>query len=290
MKIAYAGIDLLYPALEALVNMECELIGIYTCRTDNVTEFNVRVSRLAGERNIPCSFERIGPQEIEELKRKGCELFVCAGYYYKIPVDRKLRMVNIHPSFLPAGRGAWPMAVSILRRRREGGVTLHKMTERFDEGDILLQEAFPLVAMETHETYMEKVYERLPAMLKKLIAQTEELWTHARPQAAGEYWKTPGPDDYTVTSEMSVEEADLILRAFYGYECIYRRMDTKKEQDLVMIRGRAVKRESRPDEILRLQDGVIEAAYVRQLEATGKENDRQIKEMCENADKRDQTQ
>lgn len=266
MKIAYAGIDLLFPALVALADRGCELVGIYTCKTDNVTEFNVRVCRFAGERNIPCSQERIGPEEIEELKRKGCELFVCAGYYYKIPVDRELRMVNIHPSFLPSGRGAWPMAVSILKRRREGGVTLHKMTERFDEGDILLQEAFLLEEAETHETYMEKVYEKLPAMLAKLIAQTEELWTHAWPQAGGEYWKTPGPDDYTVTSEMLVEEADLILRAFYGYECIYRRRGKGKEEELVILRGRAVKRESRPDETLLLKDGVIEAADVRKPE------------------------
>ena len=36
MKAAYVGIDFLYPALPALAEI-CEILKIFTCRTDNPT-------------------------------------------------------------------------------------------------------------------------------------------------------------------------------------------------------------------------------------------------------------
>ena len=47
----------------------------------------------------------------------------------------------------------------------------------------------------------------------------------ARPQGEGEYWPCPEESNYPVTPDMDVSEADRILRAFYGYECIYRNRD-----------------------------------------------------------------
>ena len=54
-------------------------------------------------------------------------------------MDEKLPMVNIHPALPPKGRGAWPMPVTLLEGLRESGITIHKMTDGFDEGDILPQ-------------------------------------------------------------------------------------------------------------------------------------------------------
>lgn len=43
LKIAYLGIDLLEGALRAALEQGCRVLKVYTCRTDNVTEFNTGV-------------------------------------------------------------------------------------------------------------------------------------------------------------------------------------------------------------------------------------------------------
>ncbi len=237
MRIAYIGIDLFYPALETLYELGCEIIEIFTCKTDNVTEFNVKVTEFAKKYNIPCKINPIDRDDIQRLLKSGCEAAICGGYYFKIPSDTKLPIVNIHPSLLPVGRGSWPMAQSILWKHKKSGVTIHKIAEGFDTGDILLQNEFYLDKDETHQTFMEKANSLIPDMIKMLVTDFESIYNNAVPQGMGEYWKAPQKADYTVTPHMTAEEADLILRAFYGYECIY----NNGVNETVIICGRGVK-------------------------------------------------
>lgn len=222
MKIAYLGIDLLKPVLDALLDEGCEVLKLFTCPVDNVTETNTAVIRAAEERGIPYTLDRITVVDLEELAGAGCELLVCAGYYYRAPITDAFPMVNFHPTPLPVGRGSWPMPRLILERAEQGGVTAHKMAAEFDVGEILLQEKFPLARREDHQTYMEKVYEQAPAMVHKLVNNLPGVLANARPQGKGEYWPMPTEKDWTVTPDMDAARADLILRAFYGYECVYR--------------------------------------------------------------------
>ena len=158
---------------------------------------------------------------------KGCDAAICAGYYFKIPVVSGFPIVNIHPSLLPVGRGSWPMPQTILRGFKTSGVTIHKIAEGFDTGDILLQEKFNLEKCETHTSFMEKAYELLPMMLKALVENFDALYESAIPQSEEEYWEAPTEEDYTIDEDTSFEKADLILRAFLGYDCIYKKGNEK---------------------------------------------------------------
>lgn len=221
MKIAYVGIDLLYPALVALQQCDCEIQRIFTCKTDNKTEFNHKVIAFAKKNAIPYTLEKMMPVDVENLIAEGCKVVICGGYYHRIPTDARLPMVNIHPSLLPTGRGGWPMPIILKRKFSRSGVTLHKISEQIDEGDILLQEAFELEETDHLKTYMEKVGNCLPSMMKKLTKCFEELYCNAYPQGEGEYWSLPIEEDYTVRFDMTRKEADEILRSFYGYEILY---------------------------------------------------------------------
>lgn len=236
MKIAYLGIDLLKPVLDALLEERCQVLKLFTCPVDNVTETNTAVLQAAEELGIPYTLSRITAADLEELAVQGCELLVCAGYYYRAPVTEAFPMVNFHPTPLPVGRGSWPMPRLILEGAEYGGVTAHKMAADFDAGDILLQERFPLDRREDHRSYMEKVYERIPDMVRALVRGLPQVLAGARPQGAGEYWALPTEEDWTVTPDMDAVQADRILRAFYGYECVYR--DGARRTEL--IGGRVV--------------------------------------------------
>ena len=253
MKIAYIGIDLFYPAPLWLQNAGAEIAEVFTCKTDNVTEFNVRIVAFAKENKIPYTLSRITAADIKRLRESGVHAAVCAGYYYKIPVTEDFPIVNIHPSLLPLGRGSWPMPHAILSGAKKSGVTIHKIAEGFDTGDILMQESFNLAKDENLDTFMEKALGLLPDMLKRLVKNFDGLWRGAKKQGEGEYIAAQTEKDWTVTADMAADTADGILRAFYGYECIY----AGKNGNVTIRRGRAHKGEP-AGQRLPLTDGYIE--------------------------------
>lgn len=261
MKIVYIGIDLLYPALPALVAAGCEVLQIITCETDNETEFNISVCSYAKEHHIPLIIGKIKKNILYELLEEGCEALICGGYYYRIPVIPDLPMVNIHPSLLPEGRGAWPMPLVILNGQKETGVTIHKITAAFDEGDILLQRKIAVGCEDNLQQLTDKIQAVLPEMMKILVENFTYLYKEARPHEKRIYQKAPRENDYILHSGMSAKEADKILRAFYGYECIYR--EGRKEWGL--IRGKVYRGIRQKKEDFLLADGYISADQIRKL-------------------------
>lgn len=265
MRIVYIGIDLLYPALPALAEL-CELEEIVTCQTDNVTEFNTSVCSFAKERKIPLKIGRVTAQDAERWEKHGCDAVICAGYYYRLPVNGTLRMVNIHPSLLPEGRGAWPMPQTILRGLRESGVTVHKMTENFDEGDILLQRRIPVEPSDNLKTLTDRQKALLPELMRELVQSFDVLWRKARPQGPGEYWKLVEESDLPINPQMDRREADRILRAFMGYECIY---DTGSERWGII--GGVISEEPGENGELPVQGAYIRAERIRKLGRTDRD-------------------
>lgn len=233
MKIAYAGFDLLYPCLEALEEARCTILKVFTYPTDNQYEFNRQVTAFAQARNIPWTDHRVTKADLEELAAAGCDALFSAGYIYRIPVNTPLRCVNVHPALLPVGRGPWPMPCTILRGLSESGVTLHKVAEGFDTGDILLQEAFPVTERDDLETMTETIRTVAPRLVKACAADFEHLWANAAPQPEGEYWPEPSDEERTITLEDSAQRADRVVRAFAGYGCLFR----TEEETFTVVRG-----------------------------------------------------
>ena len=220
VKIAYAGFDLMAPALRALCEKN-ELLRLFTCAVDGRSETNDEVIALAASCGAPYTLSPVTREDIGALLESGCELLISAGYYYRIPVDDRLPMVNIHPSLLPYGRGAWPMPLAILDRLPVSGVTVHRTEVGFDSGDILMQRSFSLAEDETLDSFMDKVNALLPNMMRALTADFGRLWRGARPQGEGEYQPQPDPEEYVLTRDAAAGYADRVLRAFYGFPCYY---------------------------------------------------------------------
>lgn len=260
MKIVYIGIDLMFPALQALYDL-CEIREIVTCETDNVTEFNTKVCEFAREHQIPFKTGKIQTSDLKAWKDAGADMAVCGGYYHKIPVSETFPIVNIHPSLLPMGRGAWPMPVTILKGLDRSGITIHKMTEELDGGDILLQREIPVYKEDNLETLTKRLHSLLPGMMEQLVREYSYLCEHAGKQGSGEYWPLQEEKDYPITPDMTWQEAERILRAFYGYECIY---DTGKEK-FGMIGGVAYYGESYEETTFVLADGYIYGQKVRKI-------------------------
>lgn len=80
----------------------------------------------------------------------------------------KYGCVNLHVSLLPRHRGAAPMQRAVMMGDRETGVTVMKMDEGLDTGDILAVEKFPIGEEDTFET----VHDTSAAIGSVLLAKT----------------------------------------------------------------------------------------------------------------------
>lgn len=109
---------------------------------------------------------------------------------------------------------------SVLRKSDSGadsGVTLHKLSEQFDAGDILLQEKIKIEQEDHLVTLLEKIKKVSVKLLSEYLSSPYEIWDHARAQGEGEYWEEPGDLERTFSLEDTVEKISTTLRAFYGY-------------------------------------------------------------------------
>lgn len=249
MKIAYFGIDLFSNCLETCIDAGFEVAKIFTFTNDPYDSVE-KITQIAKKHNIPLITQRVTKDDIADLEKEGVQMMIVAGYAAKIPLSDKIMQVNIHPSLLPVGRGAWPMPVNILKGV-SSGVTLHKLAEGFDTGDIILSREIPLVKKENLETLTAKVQKTAPLLLKEFLGDPKTFFANAKPQGEGEYWAEPDDEDRTVLSTYTTEKADRMLRAFWGYGVIY-----KGETEREIVYGEVS--ETRPDgEFLPLKDGYI---------------------------------
>ena len=67
------------------------------------------------------------------------------------------RLVNIHPSLLPAFTGLNTHQRAIDAGCKFGGVTVHQVTNVLDDGQILAQAVVPILAMDTADTLAARV-------------------------------------------------------------------------------------------------------------------------------------
>lgn len=68
------------------------------------------------------------------------------------------RLVNIHPSLLPAFPGAHAIREAVLAKAAETGVTIHFVDEGTDTGPIIAQERVALRPADTEESLAERIH------------------------------------------------------------------------------------------------------------------------------------
>jgi phosphoribosylglycinamide formyltransferase 1 len=108
------------------------------------------------------------PEEVQRetagrLREAGVELVCLAGFMrlVKRPLLEAFpgRILNIHPSLLPAFPGVEAWRQALQAGVRESGCTVHLVDEGMDTGPVLLQEAVPVLPDDTAETLHARIQE-----------------------------------------------------------------------------------------------------------------------------------
>lgn len=106
------------------------------------------------------------------LQQFHLDLILVLGWYYMLPsTTRNLAKHGawgIHASLLPNYAGGAPLNWAIINGEQETGVTLFRMDDGVDDGDIILQESFPIDLEDT----IKDVYEKATDASKRILLST----------------------------------------------------------------------------------------------------------------------
>ena len=174
-----------------------ELAGIFSFQCDNVFNFNSQSKELAEELDIPFSIGKPLPMDIKVFTDQGTQVFLAAGYPHKIPhIDEDYAYgLNLHPSLLPQGRGLMPTPTIIINSPDICGFTIHKLTQIFDDGDILIQKPINLTDQDDVETLSARIAMAAPEAISKVFKNLPSMWQNAWPQDKNKASTFPVPDD-----------------------------------------------------------------------------------------------
>ncbi len=114
---------------------------------------------------------------LEKLQEREIEFIVLAGYMRLIGSTLlqaySHRMVNIHPSLLPAFPGKDAIGQAFEANVKITGVTIHFVDEGMDTGPIIAQSAVPVLDDDTRETLQVRIqqteHELYPAVLAEIF-------------------------------------------------------------------------------------------------------------------------
>ena len=108
------------------------------------------------------------------LADRHVDLVVLAGFMEILggPFIRRFegKIVNVHPSLLPAFPGVRAIEQALEYGVRVMGVTVHFVDERVDSGPVILQEAFELPYARDIETIEERVHEIEHRLLPRAVS------------------------------------------------------------------------------------------------------------------------
>lgn len=202
MKIAYFGGDMFYGCMQLLLREGHEIVTLFTVPVeDGAFDITQHATKQAQTLNIPIIRRKPTDEDMQSLYELGCDMILSAGYGFKVPAhdeDKIPYAINVHPSLLPLGAGPMPMPMVIIKGLKETGLTLHKLTQDWDAGDIILQERFALNGEETLSDVLRSSQILAEKLLAQFLHNPKDCWSKAIPQqrSEGDYWPLLPKEDY----------------------------------------------------------------------------------------------
>lgn len=139
-----------------LVSDKPECYAVERAKEHQIESFTFNAKEFSSKEEYETAIVRI-------LNEKEVDLIVLAGYMRLIGnvlLDKfKGRIINIHPSLLPAFPGLNAIEQAYRAGEKVFGITIHYVDEGVDTGEIIAQECFKIEGDENLEEIEERVHE-----------------------------------------------------------------------------------------------------------------------------------
>jgi methionyl-tRNA formyltransferase len=199
---------------------------------------------LAPDLVVVAAFGQILPGEIIHGPREGC--------------------INIHPSLLPKYRGAAPINRALIRGEETTGVTIMRMDEGVDSGDILLQEETPIRPEENFGELHDRLANMGADLLLIALAMLRSGTLLPRPQDHRLATLAPriGREEGRIRWDNDCREIVLLIRGLSPVPCACTFLDGKQVKIFAAAAEPATVAEA-PGTVARETAGVLRVAAGR---------------------------
>ena len=127
--------------------------------------------------------EELVDKTLEVLNKSKIDIIFLAGYLKKMPEkiikEYKNKIFNIHPALLPkyGGKGMYGINVHkavIEAKEKETGITIHKVDENYDNGQIIKQTTVTVKPEDTPEELATRVLEKEHIFIVETLSEIVE--------------------------------------------------------------------------------------------------------------------
>ncbi len=192
------------------------------------------VKQCAIDHNI----EVLQPNSIKELSDQlalfDVDLIVTCAYGQKIPSaileKPKFGSINVHASLLPKLRGGAPIHYAIMQGHEESGISIMRMIDRMDAGDVMSQVKVKIEKEDTTGTLYDKLAQ---AGAKLLIESCKDIFAGnacfvPQDEALATYAPTIKKEDEFISFKRNVIEVYNHIRGLIPNPTGYTLVDDKK--------------------------------------------------------------
>lgn len=142
-------------------------------------------------RNVLASLENVDLHvsvegQSTQIGGEGYDLIFSASFPARLPSElfklTALGAVNLHTGLLPEGRGVHPLNWALIWGKEKTGITIHKIVDSFDAGDVCLQQEIPIFDTDNIVRLRERVDALVPAIVQEFFRDPEGYVAGAVPQ------------------------------------------------------------------------------------------------------------
>ncbi len=238
MNIVFSGTsEFALPSLEALLASSHKIIAVYT-QPDRPQGRGLKIEpniikQLALTYNLPIYQPETlrDPAAQQQLQALKSDIFIDVAYGALIPkeilIAPRFGCINIHPSLLPRWRGASPIQAAILAGDKVTGVSIIKLSEALDAGDILKQQEAPIEEQDTTASLARNLAEIGAELLLEVLAEIENDTVHSLLQdnTFSTYARKIKKEDAVIDWNLSALAIERMIRAYNPWPIVYTAID-----------------------------------------------------------------
>jgi len=205
------------------------------------------------------------------IKFLNLDLILVLGWYYMIPRSiRKLTKLGawgIHASLLPKYAGGAPLNWAIINGEKETGVTLFRMEDGVDDGDIISQKSFNIDYNDTIKDAYDKATIKSKNILREVLSNINDVKFQKQNKSDIEIYPQRKPKDGEINwNENSNKIYNFIRAQTLPYPCAF---STIKNNKIKIVGSKEVSlnnKNYRCGEIVNIDDKTLVATKDKFLE------------------------
>jgi len=168
---------------------------------------------------------RKDPVALEKIRAADPDIIVVVAYGQIIPASiidlPKHKSINVHFSLLPKYRGASPVQWAVLNGEEKTGVTIFRLNEKMDEGDLLASEAVSILPRENAINLETRLSHIGAELLHRTLASLDRIRPVPQDHTLATYAPKLKKEDGQIDWNQDAETVDRKVRAMTPWPSAY---------------------------------------------------------------------